>query len=333
MAVNKITKDIAIYGSNCSPAELLFIYRTFKSVDFFYLDYYDLDFVSDDAKQKLLLYQRLLPVKIRFITPENTIPESYDAQFCMSTCFRSVAPSKYNHQNNELKKAGINTNYPLWSDRNSITTFVKCVFNLYRLLLSRCKTGGYVVVHPTAVSFSVFKSFEKNFDFTILDKDPPGVNWESSRSGVFPSYSTSPITLQIESNAAYFDDSFVASELLKKNTLPADATFSLTKVAPELGKFFSKKGVLVVPSVFSNGSCIRKDKHVSYNVDLKLLKYPLQLSTAAMSRMSEGDLLTNPDKQRVASRLWYGSRYFLSRQPSAACEEMNRKWFREAYSE
>ena len=187
--------------------------------------------------------------------------------------------------------------------------------NLKKFLLNITKVGGFAVVAPLAVPFTVFGAYEDKHDFVILDTESYPV-WEDLLNGNWPSYCAGPVILQLELRPHHFNGTFVASELLNPESDSSDAaTFDLRVTAPKLLEFFAKKGLLVVPSIFGTGSCVKKVKHVNYEVDMSLLRKPLQLPTATMKRAEEEGFLENPQNWRFANNIYFGARYFVGGKP------------------
>ena len=185
---------------------------------------------------------------------------------------------------------------------------------------------------PTAVPFSVFRAFNGNRDFTILDPEI-GVNWKGFKSSIYPSYWNVPLTLHIEPNDCYYDDRFVAAEMLNdKVSSCIDVTFQLAKAAPKLAKFFAEKGLRIVPSKLCNACCVRKTVHTGYTVDFKLLKHPLQLPTSTMSKVQDVSFLRDRSNRKFVNSIYYGGRY--SAGDGQLCQilsDLDEIWYRNTY--
>jgi len=228
---------------------------------------------------------------------------------------------------------GINTAYPIWCDKNNIKEFALGSLNLKRFLLSICKVGGVVAIYPSAVPFTVFDAYESQGDFRILDLDLE-VAWDNTVHSHWPTYGDSPVILQVEQDSGYFNPEFVAGELfnVEKKVLRKEATFDLTKVAADLLAVFSEKGVLIAPTVFTNGSCAQKIKHVDYTVDMGLLRKMMQVPTATMQRIDDLNFRKQPKNRRFVNSIYYGGRYSLcGKELRRVMKELDDRWFREVY--
>ena len=110
-----------------------------------------------------------------------------------------------------------------------------------------------IVVHSSAVPFTVFKAYHNSKDFKILDNEI-AISWEDLANSNWPSYSVNPVTLQVEPKSTYYSGEFVAGELINPKTNSLDgATFRLDETSPKLVDLFAKKGLLIVPSLFTCG--------------------------------------------------------------------------------
>ena len=324
-----------------TPCELLFIFRNFQLVDYFELYFLEVEGYgfSQEQKTKLLKYQNMLPCSINFQKIETIKDNWFDMIFCFGTLFRSVSSFRYNAENEALKKLGIDTKYPLFSDTNDIVGFVNSIMNCQKFLLNSVKVGGFILSYPLTVPFSVFAACEQKDDFVIKDVEAE-VTWINTSHSHWPDYITTPISLQLFTPSTFREkleghiSTFIASELLddKTGVTVNDVTYDLKKIAPKLMNFFSKKGIQVIPSIFTVASCIQKTKHVNYKVDMVRLRTPLQLPTETMRRISSDDFLQDPKNRRYVSRVYYGGRYQLcAKELRRVCQEIDKQWFQDIY--
>ena len=93
------------------------------------------------------------------------------------------------------------------------------------------------------------------------------------------------ISLHILNDDALFSDKFIAAELLHDGKTANDVTYSLKEIAPKLDNFFKRKNIVVVPSIYTYNSCVKKIKYAEYSVDFKNFKEPLQLKTKTYSKL------------------------------------------------
>jgi len=327
------TREVAVFGTAGTPAEIFFVFRQFPRVEFLKFVFINTGFLSDTQKDTLLKYEGILPCSITFAQPEDCKSNSFDLVICLSTSFRSVSPYQYHKDNKALESCGIDTRLPIWSDANHICDFVLCSINLMKFLLNLCKIGGLVIIYPSAVPFSVFGAYEGNKEDFIIRDTEAEVVYENTVNVHWPSYCTNPLTLQLEKTPGYYSGKFVAAELLQiENSSRDDATFDIRETAPELVELFGKKGFQVVLSILINACCAEKVKHVDYKVDMELLKEPLQLPTATMKRIEKPGFLENSKNRRFASSVYFGGRYQLcAREVRRVCSETDEKWFRTTY--
>ena len=207
-------RRIAIYGTACTPFELMFAMRAFPKVEFYDLYYIEVHPFSQEQKSNLLKYEEILNCKITFIKPEDCWSNMVDGTLCLSTSFRTVSAFRYNAMNEDLKACGIDTRYPIWSDQNNITEFVMSSMNLHKFLLNITNIEGVVIYYPLAIPFNVFAAYEGiKDDFVILDHEAETL-WEDTLNARWPSYCTnyqSPY-LTAGRNSSYYSGKFVAGE-------------------------------------------------------------------------------------------------------------------------
>ena len=210
---------------------------------------------------------------------------------------------------------------------------------MQKFLLKSVKIGGFIFCYPLAVPFSVFAAYEAKDDFIIKDYEAE-VTFTDTAHSYYPSYATAPVSLQLlfshefKTKLSGYTSKFVASELLndKRGVTLDQSTYDLEKTAPELIHFFAKKGIQVIPSIFTVASCIEKVKHVNYKIDEERLKKPLQLPTETMHRISNDDFLKNPKNRRYVNSIYYGGRYQLcAKEVRRVCREVDKGWFQNIY--
>lgn len=335
--MTQIVKNILVIGSSGSPVEIIFLLKTLQKVEFPVIYFLDNGFLSSKDKDFLKGYQGVLPFEIRFITPEACKPNFFDLIVSLSTMFRKISPRSYTAANQQLKDLEIDTRYPLFSDQNDILGCVEAVMNFQKLALNTCKEGGVIVFYPLLVPFSVFAAYENNKDFKILDTEAE-VLWQGLASlnmVNWPSYSKVPLTLHVEPAPLHYNGKFVASEMFTNETRSCnEVTFDLAETAPKLTEFFSKKDLLIIPSILSNACCVKKEFHVGYPVDFKLLRRSLQLPTATITeyQVNYPSLLADPSKKRSVNNIYFGGRYFQSaRGVRKILSDLDDQWYHELY--
>ena len=321
-------RKILVFGSS-SVADLCYLIRNLVNVTLFEIDFVDFDLT--DYQRKEIKNLETLNINITFVKPQHCQPNSYDLVTGFSVGFRHLSPNLYNSQNKELENLGIDTNFPLFSDKNDILGFIKQIINLFKFFLNVTKIDGHIIVYPAAISFEIFDILQQNSDFKIRDWVPE-ITYNNNRNSYPPSFANAPLTLHYEPHKAYYNDSFVASELLdtKAGVTHKDALYKLSEVAPEMVSFFGD--ILVVPTHLSYANSVQKLLHINYKVDYILLNKYLQLPGKTMSAIKNVTPEERISKQNFLHSVKQGMRYSRScRQINDLLKELDQTWANQAF--
>lgn len=325
-------RHFLVFGGG--SADLALIIRKFPNTTLFYIDvvnpFADVSLIKEIEAFNASIFN----VSVRIVDITEPKYQSYDAVFSFSVVFRHLGQSSYKKSNQALKNLDINVDFPLYSDENHVLEFVKQILELYKYILNLLKVGGFAVVYPAAISFEIFGLLEGNNDFKVLDKVPE-ITFANLKRTRLPSLITCPTTFHVESNELYANDTLIASELLdsSKGKTLRDVSYSLQDIAPELVKYFKKRGIVIVPTKLSYACCIEKTKHVNYDVDLGELRKPFQLPTKTMdnNNMQAESLEIKEKRQGFIHTVKLGSRYMRSSyQIRTIFTQFDRRWASES---
>lgn len=322
--------NVVVFGATTSPCEIMFIVRNFAAVHWLNLTFVDSGFFTDEGKLKIKKYEDSFPCTIEFCEPENLQKCWFDFALCLGTNFRGISPRLYNHENTELRDNGIDVNFPLFSDRNGLKSFVLAAMNVMRFLVTLVKPSGLVACYPSAISYELLSAFDGFNDYRILDhRSEP--TWAECGVSQFPYYSNGPLTLHLQVSSR-LGDNYCAAELLTEGKTASDATFRFGETSADVCSLFANKGLQTVPAPVSMGCCVQKLVHIDYQIDYALLRKPLQFNTRTFQKLEDPSIFSDPRKQRFISSIYYGSRYQrCCREIRRICREFDERWLNESY--
>ena len=308
LAQSKSPLKTLIYGS-ASLAELRLIQSllyNFKSHHFYIVGY-----PSDDEKKYITDYCQCTNSLLTFLKVEDFENTSkfynfFDVSISLSCLFRQQSPGVYHPENQYLSNLKFDTSYPIFSDKNNILKFYLNVLEVQKLLINVTKVHGIILLYPTVSSFEIFQKLYPNNDLKLLDSTPE-ITYINTFGSCPPTFSTNPISFHILNDEALYSDEFIASELLREGKTATDVTYSLKEIAPELDAFFKRKNVVVVPSIYTYNSCVKKIKHEEYSVDFKNLKEPLQLETKTYSKLKALLLSLDSNEKKIEHGRFFDS--------------------------
>ena len=267
-----------------------------------------------------------------FKKPEELERSSFDASLCLAANFRSVSYRVYNSDNADLGRNNIDVSFPIWSDKNDIKSFLVASMNLQRFLVSLVRVGGIVIVYPTAVSFQVLAAYDGFRDYEILDHRGE-VTWQGCAMSTFPSYSTAPLTLHLDTKSPLRKSDYVAAEMFSEGMSIDSITYRFDKIAGDANSDFLKKGLNVIPAIYSLGCCVRKLLDINYDIDYALLRNTLQFHTNTFEKLKDPTVFTDPSKRRFLNSIYYGGRYELCcRDIRRVCNDFNEYLLSESYN-
>ena len=220
-----------IFGSS-TLSELVQIETFMKRVSRFEISF--VGFHSENNKKRLCKYCEGTKFILKFVplTKLRQFNNYFDAILSFSCLFRQASPNVYNKANKHLRKEGIDTNFPLLSDRNNIFDFTLTVIEAQKLFLRCLKPNGVVITYPLFVSWEIFSSLYSNNDFVRLNTDI-NITYGNCRNNTPPSYITSPISLHLESEPALYDDRYIASELIRNDKTAMGVSYHLSETCPK----------------------------------------------------------------------------------------------------